>query len=141
MKKTIIIVILMIIVCVTNSHAKTIWFKDLTDKTFTTWYNMIFDDLKKNKYYKYFKFVNDNKQIKDKPGDLVVEINGMNLMLANGILTGKTYMVIQCQVNNDLTWDYKSSFQGTMNTGFESESAKTVRGKILEFIEKFFGKP
>lgn len=134
-KKNIIFLILMLL-AFGNLNAKTIWFKDLTDNNFNKYYNSLTNSLKESKYGQYLKFVTDNKQMSEKPGDIVLELSGLYFDLSGGAIW--TYTVIMCTVGDDMGWHYRDSYNGGGSWQYTIEQANDTKTRIIKFLDKNF---
>ena len=136
MKKSILLAVIVFLLTSSSLFAKTIWFKDLTDNNFNSFYNSLTTSLKESKYGNSFIFVNENKQISAKPGDIVLELNGLYYDLAGGGIW--TYTVVMCTVSNDYAWNYKDLYNGGGSWQYIIEQANDAKTTIIKFLDKYF---
>ncbi len=133
MIKKVALVLAVMLAAAPGLLAKTIWIEDVTSDAFATYYNAIKEDIKESKYAPYCRYVTNNNMIRSSPGDLVVEISGLD----NG-QCGLDATIIMCNITNDLSWAYKTNYLCAFTEEYTFEQARETKKQMLKFFSEYF---
>ncbi|MGA2297049.1 MAG: hypothetical protein ABSG15_05825 [FCB group bacterium] len=137
MKKILIVTITLLIV-ISNLNAKTIWIENNINNlpSLTTFYNGLIEDLKLTPYYQNIKIVNDNKQLKEQKGDLVITFNGQGNSIDN--VNVSYFYFIAFTVNDSKNWNYHQDWGCIFSDDYINKNSHEAGIAIIKFLDKWF---